>query len=80
MVGLLMVSASLLIRQGTMRRLVRLLALLVLGLAWAGWHSEARLAERLPADMEGKRLELSGYVCELPQAGSFSSLRFSVCV
>ena len=80
LVGLLMVSASLLIRQGTMRRLVRLLALLVLGLAWAGWHSEARLAERLPADMEGKRLELSGYVCELPQAGSFSSLRFSVCV
>lgn len=77
--GLLFVSLSFLARQRALCRIIRLLALVLLGLAWGSWHSEARLAERLPGDIEGKRVQLSGYVCELPQTGSFDSLRFSIC-
>src|SRR5690554_2694069 len=72
-------GVSVLARQKLLQGVTRLFALVLLGLAWASWHSEARLAERLPGDIEGKRVELSGYVCELPQAGSFDSLRFSIC-
>ncbi|WP_291827252.1 DNA internalization-related competence protein ComEC/Rec2 [Marinobacter sp.] len=53
---------------------------LLLGLAWACWHANARLSERLPGELEGARITVSGYLCDLPQAGSFGSLRFSLCV
>ncbi|PSF07003.1 DNA internalization-related competence protein ComEC/Rec2 [Marinobacter halophilus] len=63
-----------------LRRLCQWVALLILGLAWASWHADARLSERLPGELEGARLVVSGYVCDLPQTGSFDSLRFSFCV
>lgn len=57
-----------------------LLAGLVSGLFWAGVWAHERLGERLPADLEGEPVEVSGYVCDLPSAGSFDSIRFSFCV
>lgn len=63
-----------------LKRLCQWVALLILGLAWAGWHADARLSERLPGELEGVRLTVSGYLCDLPQTGSFNSLRFSLCV
>ena len=64
-------------------RLVRLwlpVCCCLAGLAWASWHAESRLGERLPADLEGERVSVSGMVCSLPQPGSFGSLRFDFCV
>lgn len=52
----------------------------LLGLSWASWHAENRLEQRLPPELEGTRLAVSGYVCDLPQPGSFGSLRFGFCV
>ncbi len=42
-------------------------AALALGFAWAGLRAEWRLAEALPADWEGRDIELVGVVGELPQ-------------
>ena len=51
-----------------------------LGLVWAGWNADMRLAERLPSEWETKRIVVSGYLCDLPTPGSFDSLRFGFCV
>ncbi|WP_420844505.1 DNA internalization-related competence protein ComEC/Rec2 [Marinobacter sediminum] len=67
-------------RQYPLRRMAVLSMALIIGLAWASWHAAGRLAERLPAGMEGQRLSVSGYVCDIPSPGSFNSLRFSFCV
>ncbi|MDO3722481.1 DNA internalization-related competence protein ComEC/Rec2 [Marinobacter sp. chi1] len=50
------------------------------GIGWALWHAEVRLEERLPTDMEGVPVSVSGYVCDVPSPGSFQSLKFSFCV
>ncbi len=50
------------------------------GLCMASWSARDRLSERLPADLEGKTLSVSGYLCDVPSEGSFGSLRFSLCV
>ncbi|WP_431190847.1 DNA internalization-related competence protein ComEC/Rec2 [Marinobacter alexandrii] len=67
-------------RQFPLRRMALLSMALIMGLAWASWHADRRLTEGLPADMEGQRLSVSGYVCDIPSPGSFNSLRFSFCV
>ena len=54
--------------------------LFLVGLAWATWHAEARLEARLPAILEGQELDVSGYVCGVPEPGSFQSVRFPFCV
>lgn len=56
------------------------LGLFLAGLSWAAWHAEARLETRLPASLEGQKLEVSGYVCGVPEPGSFQSVRFPFCV
>lgn len=53
---------------------------LIAGLAWAVWHADARQQAALPAELEGERLQVSGYLCEVPSEGSFSSVRFAFCV
>jgi competence protein ComEC len=53
---------------------------LVVGLFWASWHAGDRLSTVLPASLEGERLSVSGYLCDIPSPGSFNSLRFSFCV
>lgn len=50
------------------------------GLGWAAWNADSRIQQRLPSVEEGVPLIVSGYVCDLPQLGSFNSLRFSFCV
>jgi len=67
-------------RSGLFRRGSLLLALVLAGLIWSAWHAQARLVQRLPADLEGVPLTVQGYVCDLPAAASFSGLRFSFCV
>nr|WP_072797006.1 DNA internalization-related competence protein ComEC/Rec2 [Marinobacter antarcticus] len=66
------------------RRLPRLFRVfsfgLALGVAWAGLWAQERLEQRLPASLEGEKTGVSGYVCDLPVAGSFNSIRFSFCV
>ena len=52
----------------------------LLGLLWATWHADGRLAERLPQGLEGEQVTVSGHLCSLPQPGSFGSLRFNFCV
>ncbi|WP_156836583.1 DNA internalization-related competence protein ComEC/Rec2 [Marinobacter daepoensis] len=64
----------------TNRRWPVLVAGVMFGLAWASWSSEHRLAERLPSELEGQRVLVSGYLCDLPAPGNFDSLRFSFCV
>ncbi|HNK17562.1 MAG TPA: DNA internalization-related competence protein ComEC/Rec2, partial [Piscinibacter sp.] len=54
---------------------VGLLGLALLGFGSTGWRAGQRLAEELPAALEGRDLRLSGVVASLPQAGP-SGLRF----
>lgn len=63
-----------------MQRLAPAMVAATLGLAWAGWNADMRLAERLPSELETKRIMVSGYLCDLPTPGSFDSLRFGFCV
>ncbi|MFC3531849.1 DNA internalization-related competence protein ComEC/Rec2 [Vogesella facilis] len=53
------------------RRLPLLLAVLLLGMAYAGWRIELRHDGRLPAALEGVPLQLSGTVRGLPDPGEF---------
>ncbi len=52
-----------------------LLGLALVGCASTGWRASQRLAESLPAALEGRDLRLVGIVASLPQAGS-NGLRF----
>ncbi len=60
--------------------LALILAWLLAGLTWSSWHASGRLQHALPGELEGKVVEVSGYLCEIPTEGSFNSLRFSFCV
>ncbi|MCK0164646.1 DNA internalization-related competence protein ComEC/Rec2 [Marinobacter sp. S6332] len=51
-----------------------------LGAFWAALWAHERLDQRLPDGLEGEKANVSGYVCSLPAAGSFNSIRFSFCV
>ena len=50
------------------------------GLGWAAWNADARLQKQLTSGEEGVPITVSGYVCDLPQPGSFNSIRFHFCV
>lgn len=52
-----------------------LLGLALLGFGSTGWRAGQRLAEELPAAIEGRDVRLSGVVASLPQSGP-SGLRF----
>jgi competence protein ComEC len=43
-------------------------------------HSGVRLDQQLPEHLEGEKISVRGYLCSLPQPGSFKSLRFNFCV
>ncbi|MEP3588380.1 MAG: DNA internalization-related competence protein ComEC/Rec2 [Marinobacter sp.] len=53
---------------------------LSVGLGWAAWPADTRLQQRLLPLEEGVPLTVSGYVCDLPQPGTFNSIRFNFCV
>ena len=40
---------------------------LALGVAWASWRAELRLTDTLPVAWEGRDIELTGTVAELPE-------------
>lgn len=46
-------------------------AVALLGFAYAGWRADLRLADRLPATLEGQSIEVEGYVSDLPQLTRF---------
>ena len=75
MAGLAFLPA-LIVRAGTGRLVWLAPGFFLAGFAWASWHAEDRLETRLPGSLEGKTLEVSGYVCGVPEPGSFNSVRF----
>ena len=51
-----------------LRRLAVALLSLALGLAWATWRADLRLADRLPDHWQGVAISLVGVVSDLPQS------------
>ena len=72
-VGLLLVLAA---RWRRVRWAVLPLAAFSLGVAWAGWMAQERLADALPMENEGREIELVGVVAGLPDAID-NGLRFA---
>ncbi len=48
------------------RRIALAVACLSLGIAWASWRADARLAEDLPLVLEGRDVEVEGIIASLP--------------
>ena len=48
-------------------RLLVMLACGALGIAWAGWRADLRLADELAAEWEGQDVEVVGVIATLPQ-------------
>lgn len=63
-----------------LRSLALVAGSLIAGLAWGAWQAGHQLSQRLPPDLERIPLTVEGYVCDIPAAGSFNSLRFSFCI
>ncbi|WP_246265991.1 DNA internalization-related competence protein ComEC/Rec2 [Aromatoleum diolicum] len=61
---------------GVMVRASILLLALLIGFAWAAWRAEWRLADELPQAWEGRDVEVTGVVDELPEP-SERGVRFS---
>ena len=78
--AVLAVSVWLQADQSGRYRLLKPVALLLLGYTWAGWHGLERLDAALPAAMEGEELVVAGHLCDVPTPGVFNSVRFSLCV
>src|SRR5690348_11423014 len=52
---------------GAARRLIVLAGCCALGIAWAAWCAQQRLADALPPEWEGRDIAVVGVVAELPQ-------------
>lgn len=72
--------SALLATSPILRRSALLFGALLAGLGWATWQAGNQLSQRLPPELERVPLMVEGYVCDIPAAGSFNSLRFSFCV
>lgn len=70
--GVLLTMAAWRWRRGFM---LGLLGLALIGFGSTGWRASQRLAESLPAEVEGRDVRLVGIVASLPQAGP-NGLRF----
>jgi competence protein ComEC len=70
--GLLLAMFGLRLRRGFV---LVLIGVALLGFGSTGWRGSLRLAESLPAELEGRDLVLTGIVASLPQAGP-NGLRF----
>ena len=68
--GLLLLLVQVLPRlrwSGWASRVVVLLACAALGVVWAAWRAEIRLADQLPVEQEGRDVEVVGVIAALPQ-------------
>lgn len=54
-------------RRTAWRRVLLALAALAVGWSYAAWRAELRLADALPADLEGRDVTVTGVVASLPQ-------------
>lgn len=71
--GLLLLLAA---RRQRLRWVVLPLAALCLGVAWAGWMAQLRMADALSVDDEGRDIEVVGVIAGLPDAID-NGLRFA---
>lgn len=55
------------VSQRSLQLVLVVVAAFLAGFGWAGWRAEMRLAEHLPAEWEGRDVELLGVVAEMPQ-------------
>lgn len=53
--------------RGALWRVLVFFGCLALGVGWAAWRAESRLANHLPGDLEGRDVIVSGVVANLPQ-------------
>ncbi|MEC5387644.1 DNA internalization-related competence protein ComEC/Rec2 [Uliginosibacterium sp. H3] len=56
-------------RASKLMQVVACLLMFACGVVWAAWRAEMRLAETLPAAMEGGDFVVSGYIADLPDRG-----------
>lgn len=56
----------------------RTLAAALLGVLWAWGHAAARLADDLPATLEGQELTVRGFIASLPESGADPQFLFDV--
>lgn len=64
--GLLLGLGSRWHKVSRVRWVVLPLAAFVIGVAWAGWLAQGRLADALPPENEGREIELTGVIAGLP--------------
>ncbi|MDX1457862.1 MAG: DNA internalization-related competence protein ComEC/Rec2 [Marinobacter sp.] len=64
----------------TLRNTCLIAAAFAAGLWWATWSATERLEHALPAGLEGRELQVRGYLCDIPSPGVYGSVRFSLCV
>ncbi|QZA82242.1 ComEC/Rec2 family competence protein [Deefgea piscis] len=51
--------------------LVLMLLAFSLGFAWATWRAQIRMAQRIPVDLVGQTLWMSGFIADLPQESRY---------
>jgi competence protein ComEC len=61
------------------RRISVFVAGVFVGLTWAAMQAMGQQQTVLPQALEGKELDVSGYLCDVPSKGSFGSVRFGFC-
>lgn len=65
--GLLCLFLRFLPQPERLRRGLAVVACLAVGVAWAAWRADVRLADELPLALEGQDLQLTGVIAALPQ-------------
>ncbi|MCH8497594.1 MAG: DNA internalization-related competence protein ComEC/Rec2 [Marinobacter sp.] len=73
----LFLSVVALLWRGYLRSVLLIAACLALGFSYATWHAHERLGRILAAPVEA---QVWGYVCSLPDAGSYQRFYFEFCV
>lgn len=64
----------------TWRQSTLFLVFALVGASWTTLFAGDRLARTLPQELEGRQVEVDGYLCDIPARGNYQSVRFSLCV
>ena len=62
----LMTAASLYFLKSQQQKYLRLAAIFLLGFAWAWWFAHERFVSRLPEELEGQNIIVTGYIASIP--------------